>query len=110
MPRSGRSRIMRALDDARAGCRAIASSIRPADPGDLELLRRAHDEERVLVTLDKDFGELAIVKGEPHSGIVRLVGFAARQQGPTCSRVLTLHSLDLTRGAIVTAEPGRIRV
>ena len=82
----------------------------PEDPGDLELLRRAHAEQRVLVTLDKDFGELAVVKGEPHSGIVRLVDFSARLQGPTCSRVLALHSEDLTRGAIITVEPGRIRV
>jgi predicted nuclease of predicted toxin-antitoxin system len=82
----------------------------PADPGDLELLRRAHAEERVLVTLDKDFGELAIVRGEPHAGIVRLVGFAARQQGSTCSRVLALHAEDLVHGAIVTVEPGRIRL
>jgi predicted nuclease of predicted toxin-antitoxin system len=81
-----------------------------ADPGDLELLRLAHAEGRVLVTLDKDFGELAIVKAEPHSGIVRLVGFEARQQGPICSRVLTLHSEDLALAAIVTVEPGRIRV
>ena len=42
----------------------------PADPGDMELLRRAHAEGRVLITLDKDFGELAIVTAEPHSGIV----------------------------------------
>jgi len=80
------------------------------DPGDLELLRQAHAERRVLVTLDKDFGELAIVHGEPHSGIVRLVGFSARQQGQICSRVLALHSDDLAGGAIVTVEPGRIRV
>lgn len=37
------------------------------DPGDLEILRQAHEEKRVLVTVDKDFGELAIVRGIPHS-------------------------------------------
>jgi predicted nuclease of predicted toxin-antitoxin system len=30
-----------------------------ADPGDLEILQRAHAEGRVLVTLDKDFGSAA---------------------------------------------------
>lgn len=45
----------------------------PEDPGDEEILARAHSERRVLVTLDKDFGELAIVHGIPHSGILRLV-------------------------------------
>jgi hypothetical protein len=32
------------------------------DPGDEAILARASEERRVLVTLDKDFGELAIVR------------------------------------------------
>lgn len=32
------------------------------DPGDDEILARAHAERWILVTLDKDFGELAIVQ------------------------------------------------
>ena len=35
----------------------------PHDPGDQEILRRAADEGRVLVTIEKDFGELAVVQG-----------------------------------------------
>ena len=50
------------------------------DPGDLEILKRAHSEKRVLVTLDKDFGELAIVRKVAHSGIIRLVNISARNQ------------------------------
>ena len=30
----------------------------PSDPGDEEILTRAHQEGRILITLDKDFGEL----------------------------------------------------
>ena len=37
-----------------------------ADPGDEVIMRIAHEENRVLVTLDKDFGELAIVYAKPH--------------------------------------------
>lgn len=80
------------------------------DPGDEEILARAHSESRILVTLDKDFGELAIVHGQPHCGILRLVNLAAKQQGPVCLRVLALHGGDLRSGAIVTAEPGRLRI
>ena len=58
------------------------------DPGDEAVMRIAHEEGRVLVTLDKDFGELAIVYGKPHCGIVRLVGFPGRQQGAYCKTVL----------------------
>jgi hypothetical protein len=52
------------------------------------ILARAHQEGRILVTLDKDFGELAVVRKQPHSGIVRLVGFGAREQAMACHRVL----------------------
>ncbi|MFN8543582.1 MAG: DUF5615 family PIN-like protein [Candidatus Binatia bacterium] len=81
-----------------------------ADPGDDEILAIAHHERRVLVTLDKDFGELAIVRGERHSGIVRLVDIAARSQGQVAVGILRDHGDELARGAIVTAEPGRLRV
>jgi predicted nuclease of predicted toxin-antitoxin system len=49
------------------------------DPGDDEILAHAHREGRILVTLDKDFGELAIIRAVPHRGILRLVNIAARQ-------------------------------
>jgi len=80
------------------------------DPGDEELLSQAHREGRTLVTLDKDFGELAVVRGLPHSGIVRLVNLSAKQQAGICLQLLTLHGQILQAGAIVTAEPGRLRV
>jgi len=82
----------------------------PEDPGDDQILAHAHREERILATLDKDFGELAIVHGIPHSGIIRLVGIGAQQQAHVCLHVLERHGNDLRRGAIVTAEPGRLRI
>jgi predicted nuclease of predicted toxin-antitoxin system len=47
------------------------------DPGDAEILAHAARLGQVLVTIDKDFGELAIVRGYPHRGILRLAGFSA---------------------------------
>jgi predicted nuclease of predicted toxin-antitoxin system len=66
--------------------------------------------DRVLVTLDKDFGELAVVRGRPHAGLVRLVGVSARQQAAACAAVLERYDEVLRRGAIVTFEPSRVRV
>ena len=57
------------------------------DPGDEEILGQANREQRVLVTLDKDFGELAIRRSLPHCGIMRLVNIAARQQGAISEQV-----------------------
>ncbi len=79
-------------------------------PGDEEILRRAHAERRVLVTLDKDFGEIAIVRGVAHSGIVRLVEVRARDHGRVLNDILARYGDDLRAGAIVTVEPGRVRV
>jgi predicted nuclease of predicted toxin-antitoxin system len=80
------------------------------DPGDEEILDRAHREGRVLVTLDKEFGELAIVHGTPHSEIIRLVNLSAQQQASACLRVINLHGEELKSGAIITVEPHRIRI
>lgn len=80
------------------------------DPGDEEIIAQAHRENRVLITLDKDFGELAIVHAKPHSGIVRLVNIRAREQAKMCELVLSKHGDELLRGAIVTAELGRLRI
>lgn len=82
----------------------------PEDPGDEEIVARAHREGRILVTLDKDFGELAVVFGKPHSGIIRLVNLSAKQHASTCLHILSVHGADLQAGAILTAEPGRLRV
>jgi len=81
-----------------------------SDPGDEEILHRAHQESRVLVTLDKDFGELAVVRGQAHTGIVRLVALSTSQQVDVCLAVLTRYGSELNAGAIVTAEVSRVRV
>jgi predicted nuclease of predicted toxin-antitoxin system len=82
----------------------------PQDPGDEDILAQAHRDQRVLITLDKDFGELAIRRMLPHCGIVRLVNIAARQQGAVSQQELTQYGDELTRGAIITVEAGRVRI
>lgn len=100
-----------AVDRLRAvGHDVVWSGNWPVDPGDEEILARALAEERVLVTLDKDFGELAIVRELPHAGILRLVGLSAVQQANVALKVLDSHGADLAGGAIITAEASRLRV
>ena len=93
-----------------AGHDVVWSAEWDSDPGDEEILRRAHGEGRVLVTIDKDFGELAIVRELPHAGIVRLVGLRSGQQGPVCAEVLVRYGAELRSGAIVTAGLSRARI
>lgn len=80
------------------------------DPGDAEILDRAHAEERVLVTLDKDFGELAIIRNLPHCGIMRLVNISAVRQAPVCLFCLSRYGEELLAGGIVTADETRVRI
>lgn len=77
-----------------------------ADPGDEEILARALAEGRILVTLDN----LVFARHRPHGGIIRLVNFPARQQARACLHVLGLHGTELEAGALVTAEPGVLRI
>lgn len=82
----------------------------PRDPGDPEILAHAHRNHQVVITLDKDFGEIAIVRRQPHSGIVRLVTLRAEQQGAAAVAALARYDEELEKSAIVTVEPGRVRV
>ena len=80
------------------------------DPGDANILEYAFRTEQVLVTLDKDFGELAVLHQQPNFGIIRLVNWSAQQQSEACLGVLERYGEELLRGALVTAEPGRARI
>ena len=80
------------------------------DPGDDAILAHAARNRQVIVTLDKDFGELAVVFDAPHAGILRLVDFRSSQQASVCLRVIEAHAAELASGAIITAERGRTRI
>lgn len=93
-----------------AGHDAMWTGDWPADPGDSLILATAAAEQRILVTIDKDFGELAIVQGHPHSGLIRLIGFRVTEQGDAILRIISTHRADLEAKAIITLEPWRVRV
>lgn len=82
----------------------------PEDPGDASILREAHSKSRIVVTIDKDFGELAVLHRQPHSGIIRLVGFRGREMGAAAVAALSRYGEELGAGAIVTVETDRVRV
>lgn len=88
----------------------VESRERGPDPGDRTLLGWAAAEGRILVTMDKDFGELIFVEGMRHCGIVRLPDVPAARRILLMERVLADHSHELAEGAVVTVRGGRIRV
>lgn len=87
---------------------SVGDVLPPMD--DAAVLALAHREGRILITLDKDFGELVVARGRPHAGIVRLVALSAASQGTACAQVLSICDDALGRGALVTLHRGRLRV
>lgn len=81
-----------------------------ADPGDEAVLARALTDGRILVTLDKDFGELVHVRGLPHAGILRLHGFPARDHADRIAEVVLQCGDELAAGSLVVVTPTRVRV
>ena len=82
----------------------------PSDPGDRVILDFAFADNRVLVTLDHDFGELAARRGVPHHGIIRLTATPVAREADICSRAIEAYAEELSAGAIVTASPRRMRI
>jgi predicted nuclease of predicted toxin-antitoxin system len=80
------------------------------DPGDEALLNQSAREGRVLVTLDKDLGELAVLRNVSHTGIIRLVGFRSVHQAEACGHILTVYGKELAAGALITVDPDRVRI
>lgn len=94
----------------RAGHDVEAVTDWPADPGDRAILAYAHSQSRILVTLDKDFGDLIVRDGHPHAGLLRLVTDSVRLQVPMVLDAIDRYGGALLDGAIVTVEEDRIRV
>lgn len=88
----------------------LESRVRGHDPGDRVLLQWAASEERILVTIDTDFGELVFLEAAPHRGIVRLPDVPAKQRIELMAQVLERHEDALTGGMIITVRGGRIRI
>jgi predicted nuclease of predicted toxin-antitoxin system len=80
------------------------------DPGDDALLALAAGEQRVLVTIDTDFGHLVFTQAVQHCGVVRLPDVPAAERVRLMALVLDRYEPDLASGAIVTVRRGRVRV
>lgn len=77
---------------------------------DAEVLRRAHAEERILVTNDKDFGERVYRERFPHCGIVllRLDNERSQNKIDVLRRLLEEYAERLpNRFVVATAEQVR---
>ena len=83
---------------------------RGPDPGDRTLLEGAASERRILVTMDKDFGQIVFVDRVSHCGLVRLPGVPATKRIALVQKLLQDHAQELADGAILTVRGERVRI
>ena len=87
--------------------------VRELDPGidDAQVLEIANSCDAVLLTSDKDFGELVFRQGLLHAGVVlyRLAGLASERKAGLLLSVLQTHG-DALRGAFTLVSPTQVRI
>jgi predicted nuclease of predicted toxin-antitoxin system len=83
----------------------------PASLPDEQVLTIAHQEGRILITNDTDFGELIVRHGHPHAGVIlfRMPGATAALKLKRLETVFTEHADALDQLLIVTERSVRIR-
>ena len=101
--------VVRALRAAGHEVVAVAEIARGAK--DPEVIRLAREGERVLLTEDKDFGQLVYAGGQGSRGVV-LFRFpaSARKQVPAAALDLIARFADRLPTSFVVLEPGRVRI
>jgi predicted nuclease of predicted toxin-antitoxin system len=77
---------------------------------DDEILQWTLEEERIIVTTDKDFEEMVWRTGYPHCGILRLENLPRFERKALLEDVLRHHSQDLASAAIVVAQKRKFRI
>jgi predicted nuclease of predicted toxin-antitoxin system len=78
---------------------------------DDDVLAEAYRDGRVLITADKDFGELVVRQGNQSHGVVNLaLGKLASATRASIASARLGELGDRIVGSIVTIEPGRVRL
>jgi predicted nuclease of predicted toxin-antitoxin system len=101
--------IIRALRES--GHDVVAISEVGKGATDEEVLERALNEKRVLITEDRDFGELVYARGRSSAGVI-LVRFPrpARRAKPATVVEAVAKLGSRLRDSFTVVEPGRVRI
>ncbi|MBL7077156.1 MAG: DUF5615 family PIN-like protein [Kiritimatiellae bacterium] len=101
--------LVTALRVAGHDIESVADSHQGTD--DATVIRLAVDQQRILLTEDKDFGQLVFAAGRGHTGVILLrYPFGAREHITQELVTLSEERADILTSAFVVIEPGRIRI
>ena len=78
----------------------------------IDILQRARDDERVVVTLDADFHALLALSAATSPSVIRIRIERLRAQALTNLLLTVLGEVveDLEQGVVVTVEPSQVRM
>ena len=107
LPRSAASRLREAGIDA-----VHTAEIGASTASDIELLLRAQQECRTVVTLDADFHSLLAISGASSPSVIRIriEGLRGKELAELLVNVLSQCANELEQGAVVTVQQKRIRL
>ena len=77
---------------------------------DAELLALALAEQRILITEDKDFGELVFVRRLPHPCIVRFTDMPVAEKVAAMRQLIEGHAEAMRTGRIIVVTRSRVRI
>lgn len=80
------------------------------DPVDRALLELAEADGRILVTIDKDFGELIYLHNVPHAGLIRLSDVRTSQRIEIIAGLIEQYRSALEERAVITVQGRRVRI
>jgi len=76
---------------------------------DSDILILAVKENRILVTVDKDFGDLVFTKGYAHCGVIRLEDDIPKRKVAQMNLLIQKHAAFLVNNFVVV-QSGKVRI
>ena len=68
------------------------------------------EERRILVTEDKDFGELVFVRRLPHPGIIRFVEMTVVEKVTAMQELIEHHPDAMAEPTLIVVTGSRVRI
>ena len=77
---------------------------------DEEVMALAVEERRILITEDKDFGELVFIRRLPHPCIIRLVDMPVVEKLMAIRELIESHPGAMREGTLIVVTRNRVRI
>ncbi|MXY21934.1 MAG: toxin-antitoxin system, toxin component, PIN family protein [Dehalococcoidia bacterium] len=94
----------------RLGHDVVSASDMAPGTADEEILVLAAEEGRILVTEDKDFGELVFVRRLPHPCIIRFTEMRVEEKVAAIVELIDLHADAMNDGAMIVVTRSQYRI